>query len=150
MPSRRRARTIGVDLEHPAWSEALLNAVYEAHKPSVWPMEGLLLYITEPAARTLLGTASALTVPRSWLGMDLVNEDPLTSPTMQPLLAAFARRGAPAYLGVNDPEAPLAECVWKSEVTQPSEQGKLWVLNQRPGYLCLSPNSSSTVSSRVR
>ena len=51
------------------------------------------------------------------------NEDLLTSPTMQPLLAAFTRRGAPVHLGVNDPEALLAEYVWKAEATQPGEQG---------------------------
>jgi O-methyltransferase involved in polyketide biosynthesis len=86
-------------------------------------MEGLLLYMTEPTVRMLLDTASAITVPRSWLGMDLVNKSLLTFPTMQPLLAAFAQRDAPVRFEANDPEALLAEYGWKPEVTRPGKQG---------------------------
>jgi O-methyltransferase involved in polyketide biosynthesis len=87
-------------------------------------MEGLLFYMHESAVRNLLGGAAALAAPASLLGADLVNMDLLGSPAMRPLLAAFARRGAPGRFGVNDPEALLAECGWEeAEVTQPGEWG---------------------------
>jgi methyltransferase (TIGR00027 family) len=112
---------IGVDLERPSWSEALLSAEYEAQEPSVWLAEGLFFYLTEAAARALLRSASVLAAPRSRLGADLVNMDLLTSPVMWPLLGTFFRRGAPGRFGTNDPEALFAEHGWEAEVIQPGE-----------------------------
>jgi hypothetical protein len=60
----------------------------------VWLIEGLLVYMNETVVRNLSGIAGALTAPRSLLDVDLVSRDHLTSPTMRPLLAAFAGRGA--------------------------------------------------------
>ena len=112
---------IGVDLGHPSWPEALLSAEYEAQELSVWLAEGLLFYLTEPATRALLRSASVLAAPRSRLGADLVNRDLLTSPVMWPLLGTFSRRGAPGRFGTNDPEALFAEHGWEAEVIQPGE-----------------------------
>ena len=116
-------RTIGVDLGRPSWSEALSKAGYQARKPSVWLMEGLLFYMSGAAVRRLLGITGALAAPRSLLGVDLVNRDLLNSPTTRPLLAAFARRGASGRFGANDPEALLAEHGWAAEATQAGEWG---------------------------
>lgn len=44
-------QTIGVDLEQPSWSDALLSAEYEAQEWSVWLAEVLLFYMTEAATR---------------------------------------------------------------------------------------------------
>jgi methyltransferase (TIGR00027 family) len=115
-------RAIGVDLGRPSWSEALMSAGYEAQERSVWLAEGLLFYMTEAAARALLGGASVLAAPRSRLGADLVNRDLRASPVMWPLLGTFSRRGAPGRFGTNDPEALFAEHGWQAEVTQPGER----------------------------
>src|SRR5919112_485702 len=80
---------VRADLRHPSWIEALLDAGYDDREPSVWLVEGLLFYMTGDAARKLLEMAGTLAVPRSLLGLDLVNRDLLNSPTMRPLLAAF-------------------------------------------------------------
>jgi methyltransferase (TIGR00027 family) len=112
---------IGVDLGHPSWSEALLKAGYQAREPSVWLMEGLLFYLSGAAVWKLLGTTGALAVARSLLGVDLMNRDLLSSPTMRPLLRAFARRGASGGFGTNDPEALLAEHGWAAEAIQAGE-----------------------------
>jgi methyltransferase (TIGR00027 family) len=113
---------IGVDLKRPSWSQALLNAGYEPQKQSAWLIEGLLFYMTEASVHALLEDAAALTASESWLGTDLVNRDLLRSPTMWPLLAAFARRGVAGRFGSNDPEALFAKRGWKAVVTQPGEQ----------------------------
>jgi methyltransferase (TIGR00027 family) len=114
---------IGVDLGRSSWPEALLSAdKYEALEPSVWLAEGLLFYMTEAAARTVLGGASVLAAPRSRLGADLVNRDLLTSPVMWPLLGTFSRRGAPGLFGTNYPEALFTEHGWEAEVIQPGER----------------------------
>ena len=114
-------RAIEADLERPSWSAALLDAGYEVREPSVWLAEGLLFYMTEAAVRALLGGASALALPLSQLGADLVNRDLLTSPVMGPLLWTFSRRGAMGRFGTNDPEALFAEHGWEAEVIQPGE-----------------------------
>ena len=78
----------------------------------------------ESAVRNLLDLTAALAAPGSLLGADLVNMDLLGSPAIQPLLAAFAGRGAPGRFGVNDPIALLAECGWEeAKTTQPGEWG---------------------------
>jgi methyltransferase (TIGR00027 family) len=116
-------RVIGADLAYPSWSEALLEAGYEPEELSAWLAEDLLFYIPQAAVRGLLDGAGALATPGSLLGVDLVNEDLLASPLMQPLLRALARRGAPVHFGANDPEALLAEHGWEAEATQPGERG---------------------------
>src|SRR3989442_5397105 len=57
--------TLGVDLTHPSWSQALCDAGYDAQAPSVWLIEGLLMYLDDAAVYTLLGTVAELTVPGS-------------------------------------------------------------------------------------
>ena len=114
---------IGADLGHPSWSEALLGAGYEAREPSVWLAEGLLFYMAEATVHLLLGTVGTLTTPRSRLGVDLVNEELLRSPTMWPLLSTFAWRGLVGCFGTNHPEALFAEHGWGAQVIQPGEQG---------------------------
>jgi methyltransferase (TIGR00027 family) len=116
---------VGVDLEHPSWAEALLDAGYEDRELSVWLVEGLLFYMTRDAIQMLLSAAGTLVVPRSLLGLDLVNRDFLNSPTTRPLLAAFAWSGASGRFGVNSPETLLGEYGWNAEVTQAGE----WAAN---------------------
>jgi len=114
--------TIGVDLKRPSWSQALLNAGYEPQKQSAWLIEGLFFYITEASVRALLEDVAALMASQSWLGADLVNRDLLRSPTMWPLLAAFARRGVAGCFGTNDPETLFGEHGWMADVIQPGER----------------------------
>lgn len=116
-------RTIGVDLSHSSWSEALSEAGYRAREPSVWLMEGLLFYLGETAVRDLLGISGTLAGRGSLLGLDLVNRYLLNSPATRPLLEAFARRGATGRFGANDPEGLLAEHGWAAEATQAGEWG---------------------------
>lgn len=117
-------RTLGADLERPSsWTEALLEAGYEVGEPSVWLMEGLLFYMNEAAVRDLLAVAGSLAAPGSLLGLDLVNGALLNSPATWPLLAAFARSGAPGRFGIDEPERLLAEYGWTGEATQAGEWG---------------------------
>lgn len=116
-------RTIGVDLSIPSWSRALCDAGYQAHEPSAWLVEGLLFYLAEATVHALLSTVSVLAAIRSWIGVDLASRDLLTSPTMGPLLGAFARRGVVGRFGTNDPEGLFARHGWEAEVIQAGEPG---------------------------
>ncbi len=86
---------MGVDLRQEIWPQALLHARYRPERPSVWLVEGLLLYLTEAAVHGLLGKVSTLTATGSLLGLDVMNTNLLCSPMTWPQLAALARRCTP-------------------------------------------------------
>jgi methyltransferase (TIGR00027 family) len=116
-------RTIGVGLRQPSWPQALLDAGYEARKPSAWLVEGLLFYMTAATVHILLESVSEVAAPHSLLGADLMSRALLVSLVMWPLLTAFARRGVVGRFSTNDPEALFAGHGWEARVTQPGEQG---------------------------
>ncbi|WP_143343175.1 SAM-dependent methyltransferase, partial [Crossiella equi] len=45
------------------WAAALTAAGFDRTRPTIWVLEGLLMYFPVPAANTLLGTVSALSTP---------------------------------------------------------------------------------------
>jgi hypothetical protein len=79
--------------------------------------------MAQATVHLLLGTVGTLTTPCSRLGVDLVNQELLRSPTMWPLLSTFAWRGLVGCFGTNHPEALFAEHGWEAQVIQPGEQG---------------------------
>ena len=103
---------ISADLTQP-WSHHLLEQGYQSKLPSVWLLEGLLMYLTEPQVRQLLETISQLTPVDSYLGLDLVN---VRSIEYEPYKGYFRS-------GFDEPEELLAEYGWKAEVIQPGDEG---------------------------
>jgi methyltransferase (TIGR00027 family) len=116
-------RTVGVDLQEPAWPEALLAAGYQPERQSIWLIEGLLFYLTEDAVHRFLEKVHSLTATGSLLGLDVMNRDLFFSPAAWPLQAALARRGAPGRFGTNDPETLMVRHGFEADVTQPGEKG---------------------------
>ena len=113
---------LGVDLTQ-SWEEALCAAGYRPHEPSVWLVEGLLYYLEQAVVHALLDRIAALTAPGSWLGADLVSQDSLWSPLLQPLLVMGAYNGAVWRFGTNDPERLCIGHGWEPWVRQPGEEG---------------------------
>lgn len=103
---------IPADLTQP-WSHLLLEQGYQPTSPSVWLLEGLLMYLTEPQVRQLLTTISQLATADSYLGLDLVN---VKSIEYEPYKGYFRS-------GFDEPEKLLAEYGWQAEVIQPGDQG---------------------------
>jgi methyltransferase (TIGR00027 family) len=104
--------SLAVDLTQP-WSHLLLEQGYQPDLPSVWLLEGLLMYLTESEVRQLLQTVSQLTNANSYLGLDLVN---VKSIEYEPYKGYFRS-------GFDDPEKLLAEYGWCAEVIQPGDEG---------------------------
>jgi methyltransferase (TIGR00027 family) len=103
---------ISADLTQP-WSHLLLEQGYQPTLPSVWLLEGLLMYLTEPQVHQLLQTISQLATADSYLGLDLVN---VKSIEYEPYQGYF-------HSGFDEPEKLLAEYGWKAEVIQPGDEG---------------------------
>jgi methyltransferase (TIGR00027 family) len=104
--------TIPADLTQP-WSHLLLEQGYQPNLPSVWLLEGLLMYLTELQVRQLLQTISQLTTADSYLGLDLVN---VRGVEYEPYKGYFRS-------GFDEPEKLLAEYGWKAKVIQPGDEG---------------------------
>jgi methyltransferase (TIGR00027 family) len=101
---------LAADLTQP-WQDRLLAAGYEPQKPSIWLIEGLLMYLTSAQVETLLATVAALSCDGSYLGADCVS---VASLDYEPYRGYF-------QFGCNDPEALLANYGWQATAIQPGE-----------------------------
>jgi methyltransferase (TIGR00027 family) len=110
--SKSQHYIIPADLTQP-WSHLLLEQGYQPNLPSVWLLEGLLMYLTESQVRQLLQIISRLVAAGSYLGLDLVN---VKSIEYEPYKGYFLS-------GFNSPEELLAEYGWEAEVIQPGDEG---------------------------
>jgi methyltransferase (TIGR00027 family) len=103
---------IAADLTQP-WEEKLLSAGYSPTSPSVWLIEGLLMYLSETQAHHLLESVSNLSTHGSQLGVDLIN---VKSLEYGPYKGYF-------QFGADTPEKLLSHYGWQAEVTQPGDEG---------------------------
>ncbi|MBD2329971.1 SAM-dependent methyltransferase [Alkalinema sp. FACHB-956] len=101
---------IGADLTQP-WEDQLVSAGYASTLPSIWLVEGLLMYFSEVQAHRLLQTVSNLVMPGSHFGLDLIN---LQSLEYGPYQGYF-------QFGTDTPEQLLSQYGWQAEVVQPGE-----------------------------
>lgn len=60
-----RAVSVEADLALPSWSDSLVAAGFDASRPAVFLLEGLIGYLTEDEARALLSKVASLCAPGS-------------------------------------------------------------------------------------
>src|SRR4051794_19383775 len=82
-------RIVRADLAQP-WPQKLTDAGFDPRKPAAFLAEGLLMYLDEPAVLRLLDAVRTVAAPGSWMGLDLVNTDMLTSPYTAGLIKGLA------------------------------------------------------------
>ena len=121
--------TIGADLTQP-WQDKLLEREFAPKQPSMWLIEGLLMYLSAEQVHSLLRDVSELSANGSCLGLDLVNVKAINK----------AINGEPhrEYFqsGWDQPEELLAEYGWDADVIQPGDKAAnfgryTWVLPPR-------------------
>lgn len=108
--------SIAVDLTDANWVKLLLEQGYDKNIPSVWLLEGLIYYLSEKEAHTLLKTIAELTTIGSWIGLDLLNQL-CKSSTYDEFYQGYFRSG------FDNPEELLTTYGWEAEVLQPGEEG---------------------------
>ncbi|MEM8642857.1 MAG: SAM-dependent methyltransferase [Cyanobacteria bacterium P01_G01_bin.54] len=101
---------IAADLTQP-WVEKLLAAGYDSTAPSLWLIEGLLMYFSETQVHRLLESVSQLSTHSSQLGLDLINVNSLEYEAYKGYF----------QFGTDVPEQLLACYGWQAKVTQPGE-----------------------------
>lgn len=103
---------IAADLTQP-WEEKLMATGYRLQLPSVWLIEGLLMYLSAAQVHALLKSVSNLTTYGSRLGVDLISSKSLE---YKPYKGYFR-------FGCDSPEELLSNYGWQAEVSQPGDEG---------------------------
>ena len=114
-------KTIAADLTSP-WRESLLKAGFDPSHPSVWLLEGFLLFLPQEAIMRILDEITSLAIPGSWLGFDIINSAMLTSPWIHQRVKSLAKSGTPWIGTMDDPETDLSMRGWQTTLTQPGEE----------------------------
>jgi len=104
----KRRVSVGVDLNHPKWSETLLAAGFDPTAPTVWLAEGLTMYLEPHAMAALTATLHELSAPHSVLLVSMVNATAVAkaqASTKSELMKTW-------QWGDNDPEGFFAGHGW--------------------------------------
>ena len=108
------------------WPTALRAAGFDPEAPTVWLVEGLLIYLDAAAVRTLFARIDGLSAPRSIVLYDLVSTALLQSPALAPAVRRMTELGSPWLYGSDDPADPVAPHGWEATAIEPSEAGLRW------------------------
>jgi len=126
--------TVAVDLRAD-WSRVLLDAGYRTTEPTVWLLEGLLMYLPNAAVERLLTEAARLSGRGSQLGVDTLPRGFLE---MRGFIELYAERGCPVVFTTDDPLGMLARCGWRATACNLPEEG---VRLGRPWPVLLPPDA---------
>jgi methyltransferase (TIGR00027 family) len=113
---------VRADLER-EWVGPLHQAGFDAERPAAFLAEGLLVYLEAGAVTSLLGALRGLARPGSWLGLDVVGVELLSSPYLKAFLEMLEQLGCPWRFGTAEPEELLARQGWAPTVVIPGEPG---------------------------
>jgi methyltransferase (TIGR00027 family) len=113
-------RVVRQDLSQP-WASALVNAGFDTSRKAAFLAEGLLYYLDEAAATSIFDVLRGIAAPGSWIGVDAISPEALTSPFMATYLRKLAQMGCPWQFSVADPEAFMAAKGWYGNVVLPGE-----------------------------
>jgi methyltransferase (TIGR00027 family) len=115
-------RPISGDLTAPnaKWAAAVLDAGYQTTVPTIWLVEGVVMYLQEKEVHLLLQTLSQLSIPGSVLGIDGVKVGSILAGQR----ARKADRGRVVrhwQFGDDNPKQLLERYGWVAEVSEPQD-----------------------------
>jgi methyltransferase (TIGR00027 family) len=116
-PARTTVRRIPVDLTDD-WAAALATGGFDPSSPSIWLLQGLLVYLDQPTVAALLDGIAALAVPGSVLGADMQHSRAFDHPFTRPLRELMAEWGTPWRFGTTDPVGLLGAHGWRASTIQ--------------------------------
>lgn len=121
------------------WTRELLEAGFDPSAPTLWLIEGLLFFLTEDQARSVLATCRELSAARSRLVVDMASAALLRSPFTRGFLATLENDGTPWRFGTDEPEAFLERLGWRvRDVSEPGAPGVgdgLWPYTPQPRHV---------------
>lgn len=121
-PLRCHRHAVPLDLRED-WPRSLREAGFDATRPALWLVEGLLVYLDEPAVAQLFARIDACSAPGSVALFDAIGRILLESPIMAASRDFVAALGAPWRFGTEEPEQLLAPRGWNPTVHEFGEIG---------------------------
>ena len=114
-------RVVRCDLAEP-WAEQISAAGFDPARPAAVLIEGLLCYLARDDVDALMRRLRAVTAAGSWLGLDVLGIEALTSPLIATHLARLRQLGCPWVFGVENPEAFLSAHGWDARVVMAGDE----------------------------
>jgi methyltransferase (TIGR00027 family) len=105
---------VAIDLRDD-WPAALARAGFDASRPTLFIVEGLLPYLEAAHVETLFARLDALAAPKSVALFDVNGRSALESPYMKGTLDLVKSLGAPWLFGTDEPES-LLPATWTFDV----------------------------------
>jgi methyltransferase (TIGR00027 family) len=112
--------TIAVDLKL-EWKNKLIESGFKAKEPTLWLVEGLMMYLKESHVIDLINQINYLAMKNDIMLFDILTQSLIEAPYMQNQLKFLESIGAPWYFGVNEPEEFMKKFGWDSVATQAGE-----------------------------
>ncbi len=145
-------RVVRQDLARP-WKASVVDAGFDPTRPAAFLVEGLLYYLEAGQSASLFDTIRQVAAPGSWLGLDAVNPEVLTSPFMASYVDKLRELGCPWKFGMSDPEAYLAGHGWTATYALPGEPDAhfgRWVMPTFPRAMPGIPRTFLVQATRAR
>jgi len=120
---RADRREVSADLTG-EWLPDLERAGFDRDRPTLWVVEALTFFLTEPQVGGLLELLASASAPGSTLAFDILGRALLRSPFSRPFLETLAADGTPWIFGSDDPEPFVAAHGWRvTDLREPGEPG---------------------------
>ncbi len=103
------------------WTAALVGSGFRPAEPTAWVIEGLLVYLEEPAVHALLAQVDSLSAPGTSLFFDVPGRALFESASSAPAVEAMAARGSPWRFGTDDPASLVSGRGWTASLTLPAD-----------------------------
>lgn len=101
-----------------AWHTFLLTSGFDPNQPTIWLLEGVLMYLQESDVHQVLQTLSSLSATNSALGCDLVSVG-----SIETGLQSRGRVRRYWQFGTDDPAGLLAQYGWQASMQEPGDAG---------------------------
>lgn len=111
---------IAADLRE-EWTGLLRQAGFNEGEPTLWMVEGLLMYLSEGEVSSLFERINQLVSPQDRMVFDILSRTLLGAPHMKKQLHFLESLGAPWKFGTDEPEAFMARFGWTATMTQAGE-----------------------------
>ncbi len=119
-PLRCERHALAVDLRE-EWQGKLQGAGWKRSEPTLWMVEGLLMYLEESQVVTLFERINYLASVKDVMLFDILSRTLLEAPYMKRQLQFLEKMGAPWSFGTDEPEKFMEAFHWNAVVKQTGE-----------------------------
>lgn len=140
---------LAVDLRED-WRPLLRQAGFKSGAPTLWLVEGLLMYLEEPQVLALLEKINTMASSGDVMLFDILSQTLIEAPHMKKQLQFLENMGAPWRFGTNEPEEFMKKLGWQAVTTQAGEFApKRWPFPTAPRHIPNVPRGFFVRAQRI-